>query len=437
MTNNETIKKIVEISAPTYKNSTPFINLAGTELNGWDVVKATLQARLNLGLLGEAGMGKSQLLADAQSIFGNNTSYVLGRNDLDIKTLFRQMNMTPLTEAMNKGGKVAQKDLTEITNEIYKPLTIVEEINRCAEQVQNQFFNIFEGFIELDGKKYYLGGTELKKFKDMNGNDLFENVRYSVGMWSANFGNGQYSGTVSMDKALKERSHIIIDIDNFIPQSKDLDDILLGNSGEVRLKEQDNPEDRTKLITSGFEYLKQKSLTPNIEEMGEELLLFRYLISGLDYIPSESAGNSKRIMKGVWPAKAEEDDIGSDNDKYIYRMTFPASTRGAMIIMSFARSLREYVKAKNYKAKPTVLDSVIESFKIVSAYSGMIRNTQRIREEFADNSYQAAVKIGNVLSSKLNAKRDLIDAIIYKKKQGKPYTQKMLNECKGEYECFR
>ena len=432
------IQKIASLEAPTYSNTTKVFSLAGVDGTLWDLTKVALGARLNLGLYGGAGMGKSQLLADVQSLVGNNASYVLGRNDLDIKALFRQLNFHGLKEAMDKGGEISQADLTTVTAAIYKPLVVVEEINRAVEVVQNQLFNVFEGFIELDGHKYSLGGTKLETFRDFDGKEWSQNVRYSVGVWSANYGNGQYTGTVSMDKALKERSHVIVDVDNFSPKSADLDRILLGSGGEIRLKEQEKAEDRTQDFVAAFQYMKQKSHTPAPTELGTELLLFRYLVHGLDYIPCEGADNSKRLMKDVWPSKPEEDNIGNDDhDKLLYRMVFPASVRGAMTIMTLARALREYVKAKDKKAKPTVLESVTESFKLVAAYSGMLENPSRIRENYVGNPYRAAVDVGTILKTRLGKKKHLMDAIVHCKAEEKPLTSEMINECTGEYACWK
>ena len=436
--NDSALAQIVVLEAPTYRNTTKVLTLGGIDLTLWDVVKASLAARLNLGLYGGAGMGKSQLLADVQSLFGNNSSYVLGRNDLDIKSLFREMNFAKVKEAQDKGTTVSQQEMSQVTAQIYRPLTVVEEINRAAEIVQNQLFNIFEGFIELDGKKYSLGGSELKTFKDLEGREWTQNVRYSVGVWSANFGNGQYTGTVSMDKALKERSHLIVDVDNFSPAASDLDQILLGSGGEVRLKDQEQPIDSTNLFTAAFGQFKQGAYTPNPAELGQELLLFRYMVFGLDYIPCESCDNSKRKMKDVWPGKAEEDTIGTtDEEKLMYRMVYPASVRGAMSIITLARSLREYVRAKNPKSQPSVLDSVIESFKLVGAYSGMLENPQRMREQYFGNPYKAAVDVGNKLKTRLQGKKDLMEAVIYFRSNEKPFAREVLAACSGEYAFFK
>ena len=104
--------------------------------------------------------------------------------------------------------------------------------------------------------------------------------------------------------------------------------------------------------------------------------------------------------------------------------------------MTLARALRSYVTAKKPSAKPTVLDSVVESMKIVGAYSGMIDNQQRIREDFVGNPYKAASKVAEIVRTKLQGKRDLINAVLYFNAEGKPLNAATLNECRGEYACW-
>ncbi len=434
---NIALREIAGFAAPTYQNTTPVLTLAGVPFTLWDVSKAALAGRLNVGLGGGAGSGKSQLLNDLQALYGNNATKVLGRNDLDVKTLFRQLKFGKLADALKSGGTVNQHDLAEVTAEIRKPFFRVEEITRCVEAVQNQLFNVFEGYVELDGVDYPLGGGTLETFKDFDGTEWKRNVLYSVGVWSTNFGNGQYTGTSSMDKAMKERTHLIIDTDNFYPKPTDLDSILLGSGGEVRLKSAEEPEDRIASFQKAFAYLKQKAMTPDPAELGQELLLIRYLVFGLDYIPSPTADNSKRKMKEVWPAKAEEEDVGSTTeDKVMYRLVFPASVRGALSIMTFARALREYAKAVDPNAAPTVLESVMESVKLVGAYSGMIENPQRVRENYVGNLYKASSQVAEIMKTRVQAKRDVIDAIIYKNATGEPLDTRIMNECQGEFACF-
>jgi len=432
--------KIVGLESPTYINTTKVARLDNVNLHLFEILKIATSAGLNVGLYGGAGMGKSQAFADLKSLVGNRAGYVLGRNDLDIKSLYRQLDFGKLVQAMKEGGVVSQQELSQVTSMLYAPLIIVEEINRCAEIVQNQLFNVYEGFIEIDGKKYHLGGAHEREFVGLDGKKRKESFNFCIGVWSANFGNGSYTGTVSMDKALKDRSHLIVDVDNFSPGSEnpsDLDAILLASGGEVKLKDQHEPEDRTSDFVDAFAYLKQMAKTPDPKELGEELLLFRYLVQGLDYIPCEAADNSKRKMKEVWPSKAEEDGIGSDDKIMLYRMVYPSSIRGAQAIINLARSLRAYTKAKNPRSNPTVVESVIESFKLVASYSGLIENPQRLVENYVGNPYRASCDAAQVIKTKLDGKKDLMQALTYFRAEGKPLPKNVLNECTGEFACWR
>ncbi len=434
------MEKIVSLESPTYVNSTRVASLDNVDLYMFDILKIAASAGLNVGLYGGAGMGKSQAFADLKSLVGNNAGYVLGRNDLDIKSLYRQLDFGKLVSAMKDGGVVSQQELSQVTSMLAAPLLVVEEINRCAEIVQNQLFNVYEGFIEIDGKKYSLGSVHSRMFKGLDGKKRKESFNFCIGVWSANFGNGAYTGTVSMDKALKDRSHLIIDVDNFSPGSEnpsDLDAILLASSGEVKLKDQKDPKDHTSDFVDSFAFLKQMAKTPDPKELGEELLLFRYLVQGLDYIPCAAANNSKRKMKDVWPSKAEEDSIGSDDEVMLYRMLYPSSIRGAQAIINLSRALRAYTKAKNPKSRPKVLNSVIESFKLVAPYSGVIDNPQRLVEKYVSNPYTASCDAARIIKSQLDGRRDLIDAIVYFRAEDKPFSKEILDECQGQFACWR
>ena len=436
-------KKIVELPASTYVNTTPVMRLGGVDLMMWDVVKAALAARLNTGLGGGSGGGKSQLFADVSGLFGNDVTYVLGRNGTDIVDFYRQFKFGKLKEAMDKGGDVSQHDIIGVTSRLRRPITLVEEINRAAEIVQNQYFNVFEGFVEVGGDKFPLGAGKLTTYKDYDGSEIVRSTHYSVGLWTANFGNGEYGGTVSMDKGLKERSHMIIDVDNFYPgrvNPSDLDHILLKSAGEVRLKDSEGAENRTQHFSDAFNALGQIGLTPNPEIFGEELFLFRYLIMGLDYVPIPEAKNSKRMLKEVWPQKVEEqkfDQSVSNDQKALYKIVFPASTRSALTMIALARSLRAYTVAMDPKASPPVIDSVIEAFKLVAPYGGLINNAHIVKEEFAGNSYLAAAQTGDFLRTKLLAKVDVMQTIIGQKSKGEPLMQRQIDECTEEFACFK
>lgn len=431
-------KKVVEFNLPVYVNTTPVLRLSSVDFNISDILKSAVIARMNIGLLGDTGNGKTQLEKDIMSMFGGRANYVLGRNDLDIKQLYRHIDFTELIKAKNRGGKVSASDITHVTERAHMPLTVVDEINRCVEAVQNQLFNIFDGYIEIDGKSYPLGQGQIQT-QNISGKESSRNSVYSIGICSANYGNGKFTGTSTMDRAMKDRLHLTVDVDNFSPGNEDLDGIICKSSGEVRTKDSSS-ESITSDIIGANDYFKEKS-----GELGpEELLYFRYLVNGLDYIPIEAADNSKRKIKEVWPGKAEEDNLGSDDEIYLYRMVSPASVRGALATLNLARVLREYAKVKDpnfdkgYTSRGSViLDSVISAFQLTGAYSGIIANQQRLNEDFVGNPHNAMKKVSEIVKKRLYDGYDMIKAIIISKVNKTPFTKKMENFCKGDFACFK
>jgi hypothetical protein len=447
---NESLVTIANTDFFQYLNTFPVLRVGGVDFYMSDVIKAGLSAKMNIGLLGDTGLGKTQLERDMMVMFGNNAGYVLGRNDLDIKQVFRKLRFDKLVGAMNQGGEISASDITEVTEAIYKPLTVIDEINRCVEAVQNQLFNIFDGYLEIDGVIHPLGTNYSVITKSdgsilvvpglqpegQNGDDSkIEVVTYSVGICSANYGNGKFTGTSTMDGAMKDRLHILTDVDNFIPENPDLDAILFNSSGEVRTKTTNAPS--SNLIDDFVKanlYLKDlsKRLHP------EEFMYFRYLIKGLDYIPVPSANNSKRIMKEVWPMKVEADGIGSGEEEIImYRMVSPLSIRGALVTINYARALREYAIAKDPQAKPTILESVMAAYRMTSAYTNLTGNPTRLNEDYVGNPYRAAKKVAEIMESKLSDKMQLIKDLTLTRKSGKPIPASLLSQCTGEFECWK
>src|SRR3989338_1304012 len=76
-----------------YKNSTELMQLHGQPIYMTDIADACLLGRLNLFLQGDTGSGKTQLAADTMSDFPERSLFVLGRNDMDTRELFQQINL--------------------------------------------------------------------------------------------------------------------------------------------------------------------------------------------------------------------------------------------------------------------------------------------------------------------------------------------------------
>src|SRR3989344_4659506 len=82
-----------------YKNSTELMQLAGYPVYMSDIADACLLGRLNLFMIGDTGSGKTQLARDMMDKFGDKTVYILGRNDMDTRELFQQINLEKLKTA--------------------------------------------------------------------------------------------------------------------------------------------------------------------------------------------------------------------------------------------------------------------------------------------------------------------------------------------------
>ena len=83
---------INKMTNKVYQNSTELMNLHGVPFYMNDFVDACLYGRLNLFLQGDTGSGKTQLARDAMNYFPDKSMFVLGRNDMDTRELFQQLN---------------------------------------------------------------------------------------------------------------------------------------------------------------------------------------------------------------------------------------------------------------------------------------------------------------------------------------------------------
>src|SRR3989344_9565316 len=189
-----------------YKNSTEITNINGTPIYMNDIVDACLRGRLNLFLQGDTGSGKTQLARDAMSNFGDKSMFIVGRNDMDTRELFQQMNLEKLRE-----GKTSS-EVKELTDKIGYNLIVVDELPNCVPAVRAQLFNLFDGFIELNGKTYPIG----------NG--------YSVGIATGNVGQKFTESNNDLGRALKDRMHVILDTDYFKPSAWDTFNFLDNNT---------------------------------------------------------------------------------------------------------------------------------------------------------------------------------------------------------------
>lgn len=340
-----------------YKNSTELMNLAGQQFYMNDFVDACLYGRLNLFLQGDTGSGKTQLAKDTMQYFPDKSMFVLGRNDMDTRELFQQINLSKLKDAQSS------QELRELTDKVNNKLFVVDELPNCVPAVRAQLFNLFDGFIEINGQTYPIG----------NG--------YSVGIATGNIGQKFTESSNDLGRALKDRMHVTIDTDYFKPSAWDTYNILSANTNPRVdfTQESENGDLEKKILTAHNEVVSQ-------EIPFDKMLVANYLIHGLDYVNIEGKETTKTKLKDAWPNVIENHGQGSDE-----ALILPVSPRAAKSILRLSQSF-DYIAGQKGASQEDIqnayFDSVMNAFKFVGAYSGIL-NDVAVRENYGNDKYSA------------------------------------------------
>jgi hypothetical protein len=386
------MNKLNDIKLQNYKNQTEV--LPGLTME--DIVKACLVGKLNLFLVGETGEGKTQLENDILGLFGNKGFFEQGRNDLTIREMFTRFNLDKLRTAKTT------EEVKELTNHISHPVYVVDELTRCIPAVQNQFFNLFDGFITVDGTKYKLG---------KNG--------YSIGVASGNVGNGRYVGTSETDRALRDRMHLIIDIDAFPKTANDTLEVLASKK-DPRVSDAQGNDRAEDIVNLHEEFKKQLPRVP-------QYVAALHLVHGLDYYEDRDGTNvvpqSKRKNKNAWPGCVKGHDTGSDA-----ALIFPFSTRAAISTLTLAQALEQVKRAKG-DAYENAFDPVLDSAYLIGAQSGVL-HPSAIDAHHDSQPYKAMQAVIDGLRTEFGAKQEVLEqAIAAARKRELKY----LNEFTGRW----
>jgi len=381
-----------------YKNSTELMQLHGVPIYMQDMVDACLIGRLNLFLQGDTGSGKTQLARDAMGYFGDKSMFVLGRNDMDTRELFQQINLEKL-----RTGQISS-ELRELTEKVDHHLIVVDELSNCVPAVRAQLFNLFDGFIEINGRAYPIGKG------------------YSVGIATGNIGQKFTESSNELGRALKDRMHVIVDSDYFSPSAGDTLEILAGNTNP-RVEFSDNSQnDSDKIIRS---YQQISTTQPPLEK----LLIANYLFHGLDYCSK----GSKRKMKDAWPTQLENNEQGSD-----VGLVLPVSMRAAKSIISLSQALDKITEEKGVSRENienNCFDSMMKAYKFVSAYSGVL-NEAAIDANYEGDRYKAMDAISATTKQQFETQSDNINGGLEMVASGQT-DSRVLNKFTGRWKFMR
>lgn len=346
----------------TYRNNRT-ITLGGIDFTAKDVlVKAPLVSRLNCYYVGGTGEGKTQLANDICGYLKDSSCYSMGRPDFEPSELFRSLNLGFLTDLL-KGKKTnpqLQQSLEKLSGNVDKCFFYVDELNRCPPIVQNYFFDFFDGKLVYNGQLVNLG-------KD----------GYSVGFASGNLGDGQFCGTSDTDRALKDRMHMIVSLDNtrFSPTEGDVLSVLTGRKTPRARQTNDSSINIEDIIELNREF-QETDIHPIYPILG------LYLTRGLDFLQDHPEHSKKNIFDSWYHSNPES--VRQDTDE---GLIFPISVRAALASQALASGLEFIADAKGEEVTDHT-GLFLDALKLTIPYSGVL-NPMFVNQKHGGNVYTA------------------------------------------------
>ncbi len=362
----------------TYQNSRTVV-LGGIPFTMRDVVMtAPLIAATNVYLIGGTGEGKTQLANDLIGFFGNSFCQMEGRPDFEPSELLRQLNLSKLKDA------ATDREIVELTENVQKAFYYVDELNRCPPIIMNYFFNFFDGKLLHNGKPYRLGKSG-----------------YTVGYASGNLGDGAYVGIADVDRALKDRMHMIIKLDDpHFSTTEDDDGHIFEGKKSPRSSIPETNKDCLEDIMKLHETFNQREVPAILPVLG------MYFHKGLDYLENTKR-HSKRAVDQVWP---NVKDMRTDNDE---NKIFPLSKRAVLASLGLSQALEMIAEAKGQRDNIDSTKIFLDALQLTIPYSGVF-SPQYVHNEKDGDAYAAFDDVmAHIRTDILSKKNALEDATAF------------------------
>jgi hypothetical protein len=370
-------------------------------LNVTDLAIAAVLARIPLLLVGDTGCGKSQLVQDMYNHYFNGDQIaqgrgvkIRGRNELDIHSeIYTRLD---------------REELARVPTESVKALLHwIDEINRCPEKAQNQFFGLGDGYLEHAGTKLPLGSEG-----------------YSMTIATANIGNGEFKGTFDIDRALKNRFGVVIDLDHtaFRPTTEDEFFLEVLRPADPKLKEA-SLRDISDLIISGSKDIDEKAQYPGLEA----LAVIGFLRNGLRNCP-ENRYNSPGEKGKNWPYQCQDCPINGSDDALCSLLRDPVQ-RTLQSTIRYAEALEYLALLKNPEVSIDPADLMFKAFELTGAYQGVL-NRRILKQAHDDQNPIFMASAADKLKEEFRKHEPFIMTALYEAEKGKDTTSDFYNDGK-------
>ena len=138
-------------------------------------------------------------------------------------------------------------------------------------------------------------------------------------------------------------------------------------------------------------------------------------------------------MKDCWPTKLENHEQGSD-----VGLVLPVSVRAAKSVIRLSQALDMIAEEKGAKRETIeegALDSMMQAYKFVSAYSGVL-NESSVRQNYEGDKYKAIDAVIATTRQQFESQKDNISGGVEMTESGKT-DSRVLDKFTGRWQFMR